>query len=78
MSAEVLALAGLRVVAVTLAALALVQAVCNVLETLTDVDVAHLGYYLRGQLLRPGVLLLVAGLLWTIAPALAAAMLPAP
>ena len=78
MSGEVLALAGLRVVAVTLAALALVQAVCNVLETLTDVDVAHLGYYLRGQLLRPGVLLLVAGLLWTIAPALAAAMLPAP
>lgn len=78
MSGEVLALAGLRVVAVTLAALALVQALCNVLETLTDIDVAHLGYYLRGQLLRPGVLLLVAALLWTLAPALAAAMLPAP
>ena len=78
MSGELLALAGLRVVAVTLAALALVQALCNVLETLTDIDVAHLGYYLRGQLLRPGVLLLVAALLWTLAPALAAAMLPAP
>ena len=78
MSGELLALAGLRVVAVTLAALALVQAVSNVLETLTDIDVAHLGYYLRGQLLRPGVLLLVAVLLWTLAPALAATMLPAP
>ena len=78
MSGELLALSGLRVVAVTLAALALVQALCNVLETLTDIDVAHLGYYLRGQLLRPGVLLLVAALLWTLAPALAAAMLPAP
>lgn len=77
MSGEVLALAGLRVAALILAALALVQAICNVLETLTDIDVAHLGYYLRGQLLRPGVLLLVACLLWVLAPALAAAVVPA-
>ena len=76
MSGEVLVLAGIRVIAVAVAALALAQAICNVLETLTDIDVAHLGYYLRGQLLRPGVFLLAAALLWILAPELAAAILP--
>ena len=75
MSGDLLALVGIRVVAVALAAFALVQAICNVLETLTDLDVAHLGYYLRCQLLRPGVAVLTACLLWTAAPRLATAML---
>ena len=71
MSAEVLALAGFRIVAAAFAAFALVQALCNVLETLGDFDAAHLGYYLRSWLLRPGVTLLVAVILWILAPALA-------
>ena len=60
MSAEVLALAGFRIVAAAFAAFALVQALCNVLETLGDFDAAHFGYYLRSRLLRPGITLLVA------------------
>ena len=67
-----LALVGFRAVAVAFAAFALVQAVCNVLETLGDFDAAHLGYYLRSRLLRPGVALMVAGILWAAAPCLAA------
>ena len=72
MNAEVLALVAFRAVAVALAAFALVQAICNVLETLTDFDFAHLGYYLRSQLLRPAVAVLVGGTLWIAAPCLAA------
>lgn len=72
MSAEALALVAFRAISVALAAVALVQAICNVLETLTDFDLAHLGYYLRSQLLRPAVAVLVAGVLWITAPYLAA------
>ena len=72
MSAEVLTLAGFHTVAVAIAAFALVQAICNVLETLGDFDPAHLGYYLRSRLLRPGVTLLAAIVLWAVAPGLAA------
>ena len=71
MNAEVLALVGFRIVAAAFAAFALVQALCNVLETLGDFDAAHLGYYLRSRLLRPGVTLLVSVILWVLAPALA-------
>ena len=71
MSVEVLALAGFRIVAAAFAAFALVQALCNVLETLGDFDPAHFGYYLRSRLLRPGITLLVAVVLWALAPALA-------
>ena len=72
MSAEVLALVAFRAVAVAFAAFALVQGVCNVLETLGDFDAAHLGYFLRSRLLRPGITFLVAGILWVAAPGLAA------
>ena len=72
MSAEVLGLIAFRAVAVAFAAFALVQAVCNLLETLSDFDAAHLGYFLRSRLLRPGVTILVACILWTAAPGLAA------
>ena len=72
MSAELLALTGFRVVAAAFVAFALVQALCNVLETLGDFDAAHLGYYLRSRLLRPLVTVAVAAILWTAAPWLAA------
>ena len=72
MSADMLALVAFRAVAVAFAVFALVQAVCNVLETLSDFDAAHLGYFLRSRLLRPGVTFLVACLLWAAAPGLAA------
>ena len=55
MSVEVLGLIAFRAVAVAFAAFALVQAVCNVLESLSDFDAAHLGYFLRSRLLRPGI-----------------------
>ena len=71
MSADVLALIAFRAIAVALAAFALVQAICNVLETLSDFDVAHFGYFLRSRLLRPGITFLVAGILWAAAPCLA-------
>ncbi len=71
MSAELLALVALRSVAVGFAAFALVQAICNVAETLGDFDIAHLGYFLRSRLLRPFVTLVIAGILWTAAPGLA-------
>ena len=76
MSADVLALVAFRAVAVAFAAFALVQALCNVLETLSDFDAAHLGYYLRSRLLRPGVTFLVACLVWAAAPGLAALLPP--
>ena len=72
MSAEVLALVAFRALAVAFAAFALIQALCSVLETLGDFDAAHLGYYLRTRLLRPGVTLVAGGLLWAAAPCLAA------
>lgn len=72
MSAEVLALIAFRAVAVAFAAFALVQAICNVLETLGDFDAAHFGYFLRSRLLRPGVTFLIACILWPAAPGLAA------
>ena len=72
MSVDVLALVAFRTVAVALAAFALVQAICNVLETIGDFDAAHLGYFLRSRLLRPGVTLMVAVALWALAPGLAA------
>ena len=71
MSAEVLALIAFRAVATAFAAFALMQAICNVLETLGDFDAAHFGYFLRSRLLRPGVTFLIACILWTLAPALA-------
>ena len=71
MSAELLGLIAFRAVAVAFAAFALVQAVCNVLESLSDFDAAHLGYFLRSRLLRPGVTFLVAVILWAAAPCLA-------
>lgn len=70
MSAEVLGLVAFRAVAVAFAAFALVQAVCNVLETLSDFDPTHLGYFLRSRLLRPGVTFLSAGIVWAAAPCL--------
>ena len=72
MSAEVLGLIAFRAVAVAFAAFALVQALCNVLESLSDFDAAHLGYFLRSRLLRPGITFLVACILWAAAPGLAA------
>ena len=72
MSAEVLGLVAFRAVAVAFVAFALVQAVCNVLETIGDFDAAHLGHFLRSRLLRPGVTLMVAVTLWALAPGLAA------
>ncbi len=72
MNADVLALVAFRTVAVAFAAFALVQAICNVLETWSDFDAAHLGYFLRSRLLRPGVTLMVAVALWALAPGLAA------
>lgn len=72
MSADVLALIAFRAVAVAFAAFALVQAICNVLETLGDFDAAHFGYFLRSRLLRPGITLMVAVALWALAPGLAA------
>ncbi len=65
-----LGLVAFRAVAVAFAAFALVQGVCNVLETLSDFDAAHLGYFLRSRLLRPGVTLLIAGIVWATAPGL--------
>ena len=76
MGTDVLALVAFRAVAVAFAAFALVQALCNVLETLSDFDAAHLGYYLRSRLLRPGVTFLVACLVWAAAPGLAALLTP--
>ena len=78
MSAEVLGLVAFRAVAVALAAFALVQALCNVLETLGDFDAAHLGHFLRSRLLRPGVTLMVAVAFWALAPGLAALALCGP
>ena len=72
MSAEELALIAFRAVAVAFAAFALVQAICNVLETLGDFDAAHFGYFLRSRLLRPGITFLIACILWAAAPGLAA------
>ena len=72
MSAELLCLVAFRAVAAAFATFAVVQALCNVLETWSDFDAAHLGYFLRSRLLRPGVTLLVAGILWAAAPGLAA------
>ena len=71
MSAEVLAFIAFRAVAVAFAAFALVQAICNLLETLGDFDAAHFGYFLRSRLLRPGVTFLIACILWAAAPGLA-------
>ena len=71
MSAEVLAFITFRAVAVAFAAFALVQAICNVLETLGDFDAAHFGYFLHSRLLRPGVTFLIACILWAAAPGLA-------
>ena len=72
MSADVLPLIAFRAVAVAFAAFALVQAICNVLETIGDFDAAHLGHFLRSRLLRPGVTFLIACVLWAAAPGLAA------
>ena len=78
MSADVLALVAFRTVAVAFAAFALMQAICNVLETWSDFDAAHLGYFVRSRLLRPGVTLMVAVALWALAPGLAALGFPGP
>ena len=61
-----LSLLAVRLLALILVVIGLLQAVANVLETFRDFDPTHAGYYFKSQLLRPVVLMGGGFLTWTL------------
>ena len=61
-----LSLLALRLLALVLVVIGLLQAVANILETFRDFDPTHDGYYFKSQLLRPVVLIGGGLLTWAL------------
>ena len=61
-----LSLLALRLVALILVTIGLLQAVANILETVREFNPSHTGYYFKSQLLRPTVLIAGGLMTWAL------------
>jgi len=61
-----LSLLALRLLALILVMVGLLQAVANILETFRDFNPTYAGYYFKSQLLRPVVLIVGGFLTWAL------------
>lgn len=61
-----LSLLALRLFALILVIIGLLQAVANILETVREFNPSHAGYYFKSQLLRPAILIAGGLLTWVL------------
>lgn len=57
-----------RIIGIAMIAFGLVQVIANLIDGWYEFDPTYLGYFLKSQLLRPGLLMGVGGLLFWLSP----------